>query len=137
MDGCIIRNRGGTAVLMRITINGEFPGINEFIDANRVHHGRWNKGNAMKQASQKQIMAQLPRWHTDKPVTLHYRFFCSNKKRDLDNIAGYFHKVFQDALVASGVITDDGWRNIRGFSDEFFIDRRRPRIEIEVMEVEG
>lgn len=86
----------------------------------------------MKQEDQRLIIAQLPRWHTDKPVWIDYRYYCPNRKRDLDNVSGYFHKVFQDAMVSKGTIPNDNWRYIRGFSDEFLLDRSNPRVEIEV-----
>lgn len=117
---------------MKVVISGTFPGLNEYIDANRISRGRWNKGNAMKQRDQQLIASQLPRWRTEGPVRLEYRFYCPNRKKDLDNISGYFHKVFQDALVMRGVIPDDGWRYIRGFSDDFFVDKANPRIEIDI-----
>lgn len=119
---------------MRIVINGEFASINEFIDANRRRHGSWSGGNEMKRRDQGMIEWQLPRWHTDRPIWIHYTFYCKNRKRDKDNIAGYFHKIFQDALVAHHCINNDGWKDIIGFSDEFYVDARNPRIEIEIQE---
>ena len=65
---------------------------------------------------------------------LQYKFFCQNRKKDKDNISGYFHKIFQDALVQRGVIKNDGWANITGFSDEFYVDTKNPRVEVEVIE---
>lgn len=37
----------------RVTINGSFASLNEFIGANRTGKGRWNKGNAMKQTDRR------------------------------------------------------------------------------------
>ena len=123
-----------------ITIEGKFPSMNEFIDANRRSKGRFNKGNAMKQQSQNeiswQILKQHRKLHIDKPVKLIYSYYEPNQKRDLDNISGYFHKVFQDALVNCGVIHNDNWHYIVGFTDEFYIDNKHPRIEIKIVEVE-
>lgn len=122
----------------KITIEGKFPSMNEFIDANRRSKGRFNKGNAMKQQSQNeiswQILKQHKKLHIDKPVRLLYTFYEPNKKRDLDNISGYFHKVFQDALVHCGVIHNDSWHYIVGFSDTFLIDNKKPRIEVIIKE---
>ena len=120
---------------MKIVIAGAFPGLNQFIDANRIGRGRWNKGNAMKQRDMKLIADQLPKWHTDRPVRISYFYFCPNAKKDLDNVSGYFHKVFQDALVQRGVIPNDSWKYIKGFSDDFHIDKANPRIEVEITEV--
>ena len=120
---------------MTIIIKGVFPGLNEFIDANRRKNGRWYAGNSMKQRDQNIIAWQLPGFHTKKPIILRYRFYCPNRKKDKDNISGYFHKVFQDALVQMHCIPDDGWNNIDGFSDEFFIDSVNPRVEVDIWEV--
>jgi Holliday junction resolvase RusA-like endonuclease len=121
----------------KVIIEGRFPSMNEFIEANRVHK---QKGNKMKQANQDsiawQIVSQLGKIHINNPVRLHYTFYEPNKKRDLDNISGFFHKVFQDALVNCGVIHNDSWHYIIGFSDEFDVDNRNPRIEVVIQEIE-
>lgn len=33
------------------------------------------------------------------------------------------------------VLKNDGWKEITGFSDEFFVDVNNPRIEVEIEEV--
>lgn len=118
-----------------IVIPHIFPGMNEFIEANRTHSGRWNKGNSMKQNDQRIIMEYLPEVRFRKPVILKYTFYERNRRRDLDNISGYFHKVFQDALVNAGVLENDGWANIAGYRDTFRIDPRCPRVEIMIEEI--
>lgn len=120
---------------MKIVIPGVFPGLNQFVDANRVSRGRWNKGNSMKQRDQATIRSYLPRWKTEKKVYIKYTFYEPNKKRDMDNISGYFHKVFQDSLVEARVIPNDGWKYIKGFEDSFFVDKGYPRVEVEIIEV--
>lgn len=121
----------------KVIIEGRFPSMNEFIEANRAHK---QKGNKMKQISQNQIswalMQQHKHLHIDNPIQLEYTFFEPNKKRDLDNISGFFHKVFQDALVHCGIIINDSWHYITGFSDEFYVDNKKPRIEVVIKEVE-
>lgn len=116
--------------MLRIVIPGTFPSLNEYIAANKVRRGSWCKGNSMKQSDQKRIMYRLPKLRIEHPVILHYFFYCRNRRMDIDNICGYFHKVFQDALVAGGIIPDDGWRYVRGMTDSFEIDSNNPRVEI-------
>jgi Holliday junction resolvase RusA-like endonuclease len=124
----------------QIIVQGQFPSLNEFIDANRRGRGKTNRGNAMKKESQNiismYILNHMRKVHIDKPIYLKYRFYERSKRRDLDNISGYFHKVFQDALVRCGTIHNDNWHYIVGFSDEFYIDNKNPRIEIEIIETE-
>ena len=118
--------------MIRVTIEGRFHGLNDFIDANRRTQGKWNAGNSMKQNDQKIIMYSLPRVKFSGKVFLHYHFFEPNTRRDKDNISGYFHKVFQDAMVANGIIPNDGWKYIEGMADSFYVDRNRPRVEVEI-----
>lgn len=125
---------------IEITISGSYATLNEFIDANRRSKGRWNAGNEMKRKDQKKIVAEIRKSFKGSfknPIHIRYRFFEPNRKRDLDNVSGYFHKVFQDALVDAGAIPNDNWKWITGFSDEFFCDKREPRIEVMILETEG
>lgn len=121
--------------MVRITIPGRFPGLNDFIRADRQRRGRWNAGNAMKQNDQKYICQHLPAVRFRKKIFIEYNFFEPNTRRDKDNISGYFHKVFQDALVQKGCIENDGWKHIRGMADYFDVDKGNPRIEIVIEEV--
>lgn len=66
------------------------------------------------------------------PVKLHYTFYEPNRRRDKDNIAATAHKFIQDALVQCGVLPNDSWADIEGFSDSFFIDKNNPRIEVTI-----
>lgn len=119
----------------KVVVEGKFPSLNEFIEANRTHK---QKGNNMKKHNQNTICAYLlqqhRKLHINKPVTLHYTFYEANKRRDLDNVSGFFHKIFQDALVQSGILHNDSWQYITGFSDTFLIDSKNPRVEIIIQE---
>lgn len=121
----------------RLTIYGRLPGLNDMIEADRRDR---RAGNRLKQESQETIrlyiLRDLKHLKIDKPVELQYSFYEPNRRRDLDNISGYAHKVTQDALVASGVLKNDGWANIVGMQDSFFVDARNPRIEVIIREVE-
>ena len=44
-------------------------------------------------------------------------------------------KFILDALVASGIIEADSWRCVTGFTDEFFVDKENPRIEVSIHEI--
>ena len=122
----------------RLTIYGRLPGLNDMIEADRRDR---RAGNRLKQESQDTIrlyiLRDLKHLKIEKPVELHYSFYEPNRRRDLDNISGYAHKVTQDALVASGVLKNDGWANIVGMKDSFFVDARNPRIEVIMREVEN
>lgn len=125
-------------MIHKIVIPGKFATLNEFIDANRRGKGSWNKGNEMKQRDQAalayQIRKQMRKARVDPPVYIRYHFHEENKRRDMDNVSGYFHKIFQDALVQAGVIANDNWKYICGFSDTFSVDAKNKRIEVEIID---
>ncbi|MGO5053557.1 RusA family crossover junction endodeoxyribonuclease [Lachnospiraceae bacterium LCP25S3_G4] len=123
----------------KFTIKGTLPGLNEYLKAERSFSKKHSCGNDMKQQYQflitNAIRTQLKRLRIDKQIYIEYLFYEPNKKRDLDNIAGVAHKFIQDALVKCGTIQNDGWKEIRGFSDSFYIDKYNPRIEVVITEV--
>lgn len=78
------------------------------------------------------IRAQLGKVHITSPVMIHYRWVEQNRRRDLDNISSFGRKVIQDSLVKAHVLDNDGWGNIKGFTDSFSVDKDHPRIEVMV-----
>ena len=119
---------------VQFTIEGRLPGINEYILAER---GNKYNGAKLKKTAQRAVeyyiqAARLKRVRT--PIRIVYTFFEPNRRRDKDNIAGFAHKVIQDALVQQGIIDDDGWREISGWTDAFAVDKDRPRVEVTLIE---
>lgn len=137
---CILAGeRKGVLLNYTFTIKGTLPGLNEYLKAERSFHNRHSSGNDMKQQYQmiisNAIRLNLKRTHINYPVRIKYTFYEPNRKRDLDNIAGVAHKFIQDALVKCKVLDNDGWNNIVGFEDYFYIDKHNPRIEVIITEV--
>lgn len=125
------------------TIFGKLPSLNEFLAAERRTmrgRGGYSPGNQLKRRCEflirNAVNTQVRRVRIKKPIRIHYHFYEENRKRDLDNISAVAHKYVQDALVKAGVIENDGWRQIIGFTDHFEVDRNRPRIEVTLEEVE-
>ena len=81
------------------------------------------------------IKQQLRGLRIEKPVFMEYRWYEKNRRRDLDNISSFGRKVIQDALVQTRVLVNDGWNEIVGFSDQFYVDAANPRIEVLIREV--
>lgn len=124
---------------MRYTliIAGRLDNMNDYTSACRTNQYKGAKlkqknENVVKQA----IYEQLGRLRIKNPVRMLYRWYEPNKRRDLDNISAFGRKVIQDALVDTRVLQDDGWRYVKGFQDEFYVDKGNPRIEIEIIEDE-
>jgi len=63
------------------------------------------------------------------PLHITFNWFCKNKRKDPDNIA-FAKKFILDGLVMVGVLTNDGWGEIAGFTDVFKVDKKNPRVEI-------
>lgn len=122
------------------TIHGTLPGLNDYLKAERSFSRKHSCGNDMKQKYQHYISGEirntLKRLRIEKKVLLHYLYYEPTKRRDLDNIAATAHKFTQDALVKCGVLENDGWNNVCGFTDRFFVDKENPRIEVTIQEVE-
>ena len=123
-------------MVYKFGVEGSLPGLNEFIGA--VNTNR-HKGNALKRDAEMRvalaIKIQLRGVKITRPVVMRYVWFEKNRRRDLDNISSYGRKVIQDALVRCGVLKNDGWNEIHGFSDSFGEDKKRTRVEVEIEEI--
>ena len=127
-----------------LILDGIMPNLNDYLQGERIairKNGKFTtKGNVLKQEYQRKVVAEVRRQlmgiHIEKPVEIKYTYFEPNKKRDLDNISAFAHKVIQDGLVKGGLLANDGWMNIVGFSDDFYVDKDNPRIEILIREVD-
>ncbi|MDI6617877.1 MAG: hypothetical protein QME45_04255 [Clostridiales bacterium] len=121
----------------RITIPGVLPGLNEYINAERKNK---YMAAAVKKKIERDIMliakAQLKNTTINKPVTMEYTWIVPDRRRDKDNIA-FAKKFIQDALVKTGILRDDGWNEITGFTDKFKVDRENPSVEINIREACG
>lgn len=120
-----------------LIIPGRLDNLNDFIRADKKSR---YAGGDMKNKNQEivsyAIRNCLKGVHIHKKVTMDYLWVERNKKRDLDNISSFGRKVIQDALVNCGVLENDGWENIIGFTDNFCVDVKHPRIEVVIREVD-
>lgn len=120
---------------MLLTIHGKLPSLNDYTKANRSHYhvgARFKK--QVEELIGGEIKSQLRGVQIKKPCYVRFRWYEANKKRDLDNIASAKKFIF-DALVKFEVLENDGWKQVIGFSDSFFIEKNNPRIEVEIEEV--
>lgn len=123
----------------QLTIPGILPGLNEYIDAERGHKGKYKAASMKKQAQNVigyMIKTQLRGVRFDRPVVIHYLWIEPSRRRDKDNIA-FAKKFIQDSLVEAGVLKNDGWANIEHFTDDFAVDPKNPRVEVTIEEYEG
>lgn len=120
----------------KLVIPGVLPSLNEYIRAER---GNRYHAASLKKQTEDMIAAciaqQLRGVRFDGPVKITYTWYEENRKRDKDNIA-FAKKFIQDALVATGVLENDGWQEIVSFSDEFRVDKSNPRVEVVIESIE-
>lgn len=123
---------------MKLVIFGILPNLNDYITAERQHR---QKGAALKrQAEQVVILAarrQLRGFCYKRPVVMDYTWYEPNRRRDKDNVSSFGRKVIQDGLVRVGILKNDGWADIDHFTDRFDVDKKTPRIEVEIYESNG
>ncbi|WP_342756772.1 RusA family crossover junction endodeoxyribonuclease [Kineothrix sedimenti] len=120
-----------------LTIPGRLDNLNDYIRAERASK---YKGAGMKADNEMLVFMAIRRClrgvKIQKPVMMSYHWHEKDSRRDLDNISSFGRKVIQDALVKDGILENDGWNNIKGFTDAFYIDKNNPRIEVEIVEIE-
>ncbi|MDE6875340.1 MAG: hypothetical protein K2P87_12875 [Lachnospiraceae bacterium] len=120
-----------------LKIPGTLNNLNDYIAAERTNR---HKGAKMKADNGNTVAAAIRQCmggvRIGKPVYMEYTWVEPNKRRDMDNISSFGRKVIQDALVQCGVLRDDGWKYVAGFSDRFAVDRENPRVEVLIREVE-
>lgn len=111
-------------------IFGKLPSLNEYIRAER---SGYHAANRMKHNYQNVIECDIRRFKikaVNCPIRIIYCFYEENTRRDKDNISSIAHKFIQDALVNSGIIQNDGWKQIDSYLDYFYVDSQNPRIEV-------
>lgn len=120
-----------------LVIPGRLDNLNDYISAERTSRYKGADMKARNEALVKiAIKQQLRGLRIEKPVFMEYRWYEKNRRRDLDNISSFGRKIIQDSLVQIHVLANDGWKEIVGFSDQFYVDAANPRIEVLIREVE-
>lgn len=122
-----------------LTIYFELPGLNEYTAMNRGKYGKY-VGNREKQRTEYDIETaarmQLKGLRIKNPVVIHYHWVAKDRRKDRDNIV-FSKKFIQDGLVKAGILRNDGWKDILGFTERFSLDPKKPRVEIIIEEVPG
>jgi len=113
--------------------NKTFPLLNDYL--NMGFRERAKAKRDYQTIAVNAIRLQLKRLEIKNAVNIHFHYFEPDEKRDLDNVAGTSHKIIIDALVKCKVIIDDRQLYVKGMSDQIFVDRKNPRIEVFIEEI--
>jgi|TARA_R110000787_G_scaffold154708_3_gene268439 Holliday junction resolvase RusA-like endonuclease len=120
--------------MQRFTVIGRFPALNDIVAAAKQHWSAYSKEKA-ERTTYVAIMARAAKLT---PITGRCMVRClwyeKDKRRDPDNVRVGI-KFILDGLVQAGILPTDGWKCITGLEDRFYVDKERPRVEIEIVEV--
>ena len=113
----------------QLIIPHELPALNRVIDESKKH---WSKYSRLKR-EYTQMVAVLARRQLrlilSDSVHLSFVWYCRDRRKDPDNVCSA-KKFIIDGLVSAGILQDDGWKQVVGFSDDFEIDVVNPRTEV-------
>lgn len=115
-------------VRVRLVIPGRFPSLNEFYRMGPHEQSRVKRecDELVAWCARAQRLPRIKR-----PVSLSITWVEANDRRDLDNVA-FATKFVQDGLVKAGVLENDTKRHVRALHHGFEIDRRDPRVVVEI-----
>lgn len=115
-----------------ITVPGELPGMNDILAQSKSHYAEYSKFK-----KQYTTLVQLCARHKERidRANVTITWYCKDQRRDKDNIMAGAKFVF-DGLVKAGVLPDDRWKQIGDITHRFEVDKRNPRVEIVLTEVE-
>ncbi len=115
----------GCGMTQTFFIPGPLPGMNDYISTgNRfrynIHKKQWSKAIAasIKSAKLKPMLS----------ARFHFVWMESHNRRDPDNFTSLGKKWILDALVTCSILPNDGWANIKGWSDGWMVDKDRPGV---------
>lgn len=118
---------------IKFTFDGELPDLNQYIKA--VAKFR-TTGGEMKRDATDYIMYESKRQAKrgfitiEVPCFVEFHWYCKDRRKDKDNISSMGRKVILDGFQKADIIAQDSWNAIIGFSDHFYLDAVKPRIEI-------
>ena len=120
--------------MVHFTIYWTLPSLNAYVRACRANFRAGNKMSRDAHYLCRLGMTKLAGKKIDKAY-IKFHWVEKNKRRDKDNIA-FAKKFILDALQEMGILQNDGWSEILGFSDTFDVDKDNPRIEVSLLSEE-
>ncbi len=119
--------------MIKLIIPDEFCDLNTYIDAERANR---YKAAGIKRAETDRVcmLAKIAMARGSIQGNIHscgirFLWVATNRRKDPDNVA-FAKKFVLDGLVAAGVLSGDGWKNIVWLRDDFALDAEEPRVEV-------
>ncbi|HOO51842.1 MAG TPA: hypothetical protein PLK94_11195, partial [Alphaproteobacteria bacterium] len=117
-------------------IEGPLPGLNDLIADAKIRNNRYSK-YAKTKAKWTDIIQWAVIAKKMEPVSrawFDFTWYENSRRRDPDNIAAAGRKLILDALTKAGIISNDGWSQVAGWSDTFLVDKDKPGVMVVVSE---
>lgn len=113
-------------------VPGPLPGQNTFMGKG----SRWTYKKAKKEWAKRIGMdiAQA-KLRPMRRVQIAWQWQERNRRRDPDNFTGISKKFILDTLVGAGILPDDGWDEIAGWTDHWMVDATNPGVLVILREV--
>jgi Holliday junction resolvase RusA-like endonuclease len=118
--------------MQRLIIEGALPSLNEIIAAAKSHWAAYAKEKRQRTTSIALLATIAKLKPVSGPCVVRCLWYEKDRRRDPDNVRVGM-KFVLDGLVEAGVLPSDGWAVITGLEDRFYVDKERPRIEVEII----
>jgi len=122
--------------MIKFTIPGRLPGMNEIITASGQHWAKWHK----QKKEAKELVQLFALAARIKPINgraaITITCYEPNRRRDIDNVQSGAGKIILDALQDLGILKGDGQKYISRVDYEVEVDKQNPRVEVEIKEME-
>ena len=129
----------------KVVIPNWVSGLNELLNHQekrwdaRLHKMRvYNTEKVKNERLIRQCLMQqgMAKVKIEKPIAIHYMIYAKDKKHDRMNLGSCLDKCFCDALQTMKILRNDGFDNIVKITFDYDVDRKNPRAEIVITELE-
>lgn len=107
-------------------IPGPLPRLNQLIGRERRYYNQAKKewGDIIGWEIKKQHIHPMGR------VFIRWTWQEKNRQRDPDNVCAIGRKFVLDALVKMGILKNDGWKHIAGWTDTWVVVPKYPGVTV-------
>ena len=120
--------------VVRCQIDIKMPSLNQYVTECRRNRYAGAKFKRDAEEAVSWYLSRLPKFHN--PIFIKFHWTEKTRKRDLDNVSGFGHKVILDAMVKLGKIPDDRTKFVKGFCDSYSIGKTN-RVTLYIEEVKS
>lgn len=120
---------------MTLWIPGQLPGMNDLIAAAKGFGGKGYGYSKLKRQWNDTVclLAKAARLPLVARARFAFRWLEKDRRRDPDNVAAGGRKLILDGLVSAGVLANDGWAQVAGWTDSFDL-AGAPGVEVTITE---